>query len=85
MQKQGAGMEKNMNQSDDEIRNLRIQKSKSMELASLIVWIVGILFFDLSKTSNPILEVVVIIISLSAMVFYILLRVRRYQYESKKS
>ena len=74
-----------MNQSDDEIRNLRIQKSKSMELASLIVWIVGILFFDLAKPTSPFLEGVVIIISLVAMVFYILLRVRRYQYESKKS
>jgi len=73
-----------MNMSDDEIRNARIKKSKSMELSSLIVWIVGILFFDLSKPTNPIMEVIVIIISLSAMVFYILLRFRRYQYESKK-
>jgi len=73
-----------MNQSDDEIRNARIQKSKSMELASLIVWLVGIVFFNVEKISNPIMEAVLIIISLSAMVFYILLRFRRYQYESKK-
>jgi len=72
-----------MNQTDDELRNARIKKSKSMELASLIIWIVGILIFN-SNISNPIMEVVLMITSLSAMVFYILLRVRRYQYESKK-
>ena len=76
-------MENNMNQTDDELRNARIKKSKSMELASLIIWIVGILIFN-SNISNPIMEVVLMITSLSAMVFYILLRVRRYQYESKK-
>ena len=74
-----------MKQSDDDIRNARIQKSKSMELASLIVWIVGILIFDLAKPTNPILETIIVIVSLVAMMFYILLRVRRYQYESKKS
>jgi len=73
-----------MKMSDDEIRNARIQQSKSMELASLIVWLVGIVFFNVSNITNPILEITLIIISLSAMVFYILLRVRRYQYESKK-
>ena len=76
-------MRANMNQSDDEIRNARIKKSKTMELASLIIWIVGIMIFN-TNISNPILEVVLMITSLSAMVFYILLRVRRYQYESKK-
>ncbi|SEW06804.1 hypothetical protein [[Clostridium] fimetarium] len=73
-----------MKQSDDEIINARIKKSKSMELASLIIWLVGIIFFNVSKITDPALEVVLIVISLSAMVFYILLRFRRYQYESKK-
>jgi len=73
-----------MKQSDDEIINARIKKSKSMELASLIIWLVGIIFFNVSKITDPTLEVVLIVISLSAMVFYILLRFRRYQYESKK-
>ena len=73
-----------MNQTDDELRNARIKKSKSMELASLIIWLVGIIFFNVSDITDPTLEVVLIVISLSAMVFYILLRFRRYQYESKK-
>ena len=73
-----------MNQTDDELRNARIKKSKSMELASLIIWLVGIIFFNVSDITDPTLEVVLMITSLSAMVFYILLRVRRYQYESKK-
>jgi len=73
-----------MKQSDDEIINARIKKSKSMELASLIIWLVGIIFFNVSDITDPTLEVVLIVISLSAMVFYILLRFRRYQYESKK-
>jgi len=55
-----------------------------MELGSLIIWIVGIVFFNVQDGSNPTIEGVLIIISLSAMVFYILLRIRRYQYESKK-
>ena len=73
-----------MKQSDDEIRNARIQKSKSMEMASLIVWLVGIVIFNVFKISNPLMEAVLIIISLLAMVFYVALRIRRYQYENKK-
>jgi len=73
-----------MNQSDDEVMNARVQKHKKMELGSLIIWIVGIVFFNVQDGSNPTIEGVLIIISLSAMVFYILLRIRRYQYESKK-
>ena len=68
---------------DDEIKNARIKKSKIMELASLIIWIAGIVLFNVLKLSDPLMEAILIIISLSAMVFYIALRIRRYQYESR--
>lgn len=73
-----------MNQSNEEIRNAKIKRSKNLEMISFFVWIAAVLIVDLAEIPDNRVKTVLFLVVAIGMLAYMVLRFKRFKLESKK-